>query len=875
MSSLFLGKKNCARFLAFVGLTIALFTTKALAFHIVGGEIELIHLNGFNYRINVIQYFDRAQTFNPGPEAQIYVFTYRKSDRELIRIDTLSLTSQKRVLYTNPDCAIAELSTEKVLFTKDVTLDPNQFNDPEGYFFVWERCCRNGAVVNISNPLATGMTYALDFPPIMKDGVPFVNSSPSLFPPLSDFACVGELYYVDFAGIDLDGDSLVYSLAEPLNSSSTVALPIPQYPDPNRKVMWVPGINNQNIVPGNPSLNISNVGFVTVRPDNPGLYVFAALVEEFRDGVKIGEARRDFQLLVIDGCTPGNAPVVNATRPDNGAIYSEGDLISFTATENKCFQFMVTDMDGEENVTLKALGVNFNDDVSEIFSFTTAQIMGAEDELSVEVCIPDCPFIPGQTFLIDFIAMDDSCPLPRMDTLRMSFFVEPPPNQSPVFDAAVNQINIVINEGETISQVISGTDIDGDTLDLIILNEGFDPAQFGMTFSPTMGINGSIAINYSLDGNCLAHDFGIQNEFQLLLALEDRDECMFPNADILNLDVTVNLPPNTDPVVTTSTGQNIVEVVLYELIDFVVSAIDTDGDTVILNAVIEDFDLDDLGIQFLPDSGVSSASSKFSWQFNCNSIDLMGKDEFTVKFVATDHDKCKVPNADTLAVVFKLIISFNNPPVISGDVDGASIQDRDVIDVKVLAPLELPIVGTDDDGDGIILSLLDGFELPSSESFEFETIEGSSEVTSILNWTPECSLLNNDGSPREFEIGFLLRDNSCSEPKSDTLSVTLRIFDTPVTFDQFEPPNVLTPNGDEMNDAFSLSGNENPSFNLPPDSCDDIFQNVTIVNRYGKPVFESKDRNFVWGALDYTQGTYYYNVAYSKSEFRGTLTLVD
>ena len=276
MSLSFLGRKIHKRIIAIAGVLVLLFVTKTLAFHIVGGEIELIHLTGFDYRINVIQYFDRAQTFNPGPEAQIFVFTYRKKDQELMRIDTLFLTSQDPVLYTNPECAIAQLNTEKVLFTKDITLDPEQFDDPEGYFMVWERCCRNGAVVNISNPLSTGMTYALEFPAIMRDGVPFVNSSPSLFPPLSDFACVGELYYVDFAGIDLDGDSLAYSLTEPLNSSSTVALPIPQYPDPDRKVVWVPGISNQNIIPGAPSLNISNKGFITVRPDNPGLVCFCS-----------------------------------------------------------------------------------------------------------------------------------------------------------------------------------------------------------------------------------------------------------------------------------------------------------------------------------------------------------------------------------------------------------------------------------------------------------------------------------------------------------------------------------------------------------------------------------------------------------------------
>ena len=39
--------------------------------HIVGGEIEMIHIgneNSFTYRVKLIQYFDCAQTANPGPD---------------------------------------------------------------------------------------------------------------------------------------------------------------------------------------------------------------------------------------------------------------------------------------------------------------------------------------------------------------------------------------------------------------------------------------------------------------------------------------------------------------------------------------------------------------------------------------------------------------------------------------------------------------------------------------------------------------------------------------------------------------------------------------------------------------------------------------
>ena len=49
-------------------------------------------------------------------------------------------------------------------------------------------------------------------------------------------------------------------------------------------------------------------GSITVTPTEVGLYVFSVKADEYRDGVKIAEARRDFQMLVVDGCSPPDPP---------------------------------------------------------------------------------------------------------------------------------------------------------------------------------------------------------------------------------------------------------------------------------------------------------------------------------------------------------------------------------------------------------------------------------------------------------------------------------------------------------------------------------------------------------------------------------------
>ena len=68
--------------------------------------------------------------------------------------------------------------------------------------------------------------------------------------------------------------------------------------------------------------------------------------------------------------------------------------------------------------------------------------------------------------------------------------------------------------------------------------------------------------------------------------------------------------------------------------------------------------------------------------------------------------------------------------------------------------------------------------------------------------------------------------------------------------DELTIPNVFTPNGDGVNDVFSIDGKAITEFNL------------TIVNRWGNTIFESNDINTSWdGTADGTpclDGTYFY-----------------
>src|SRR6185369_16262898 len=113
------------------------------ASHIVGGEFELIHLNGYNYQLNMILYFDDINGVPGALDQSVTVSFYRKKDNAFITSLTLPKITRTPVSYTQPVCASGLLQTDKIYYSSVITLSPDTFNDAQGYYVSWQRCCRN------------------------------------------------------------------------------------------------------------------------------------------------------------------------------------------------------------------------------------------------------------------------------------------------------------------------------------------------------------------------------------------------------------------------------------------------------------------------------------------------------------------------------------------------------------------------------------------------------------------------------------------------------------------------------------------------------------------------------------------------------------
>jgi hypothetical protein len=645
------------------------------ASHIVGGEFELLHLSGYTYQLNMILYFDDVNGDPGAQDPNASVSFYRKRDNVFITSLLLPLVSRNPVSYTQPACAYDSLRTDRLYYSATITLSPDTFNDPGGYYISWQRCCRNYVIKNIfsedtkqGGEIYAGQTFYLEFPPVIKDGAQFVNSSPHLFPPLSDYGCPGRPYYVNFAGTDDDNDSIVYSLTTPLNTVDGESVP-PASPGPYPLVQWRPGYSLANIIGGSPDLRISPDGLLTCTPLNSGLFVFAVKAEEYRKGAKIGETRRDFQLFVVPGCQPDQPPQITGKKlEDTNFIYVKNMSVNFTNTvpnDDRCIVVQVSDPDSNnplqdytENISIRVIAMNFkkSDLGSAILPTVTSATLSHGTTSEFRICFPQCPFI-NAPYQIGIIAMDDACSLPMTDTLKVIVNTQPPPNSNAYF-LPPKITTAQLNEGDIGSWPFAAQDDDGDKLILSVIPDGFILNDVGMTYSILNQVPGSANGAIGWSAFCKKYEFAGKNDFTLRILVDDQDLCniihydtaifhfhvvlpdIHPKLNIYNENRSLDL---TDKAIEVSLGH-----IGFDILgtDANVSAIDTLN----LSLTHATGNISPADYTFASATGLHTVESKFSWDPTCSIFkDGSYDNRYKFQFMVTNNH-CKTPTFDTAFV---------------------------------------------------------------------------------------------------------------------------------------------------------------------------------------------------------------------------------
>ena len=879
-----------------------------MASHIVGGEFEIVHVEGNQYRVSLILYFDEL---NGNPGAKDFNFTtaiFRKSDNFLMQNVFFSSYTITNVDYTQPECSNGEIVTSKLVYTTTLILSDTRYNDPEGYYIVWERCCRNYTITNIfsEDPQAgsrqAGQTFYLAFPPVVKNGQPFINSSPRLFPPLNDYACPRKLYYVDFAGVDDDGDSLVYSLVTPLSTHTSEPFP-PLLPAPYPEVSFKPPFSLHNILGGLPDLKISDEGFLTATPTQQGLYVFAVMCEEFRDGEKIGEVRRDFQMLVVDVCPAAEPPqILGKKLADADFNFDETMNLTFSNTvadDDRCIVVRVSDPDAskaddsfQERIRIKAIPIGFKKDVRGVLPEVTAATLINGSTKDFQICFDKCPYVNGP-FEVGIVAYDDACSLPLFDTLKVTVNIQPPPNTNAYFTTP--NVVALVNEGEKKTWPIAGMDDEGDQLIVGVIVNGFKAEDVGMKIVQVKNEAGQYEGYLEWDTRCDVFDFSRKTEFDIQILLEDVDECNISSPDVMTFKLRVKLPGNGDPVIDSNLTSDPFERTvnglkrkINESLTFNVTGKDPDIDYLVLGVKGVGFNIQDYDVSFPAATGNGSIMSPFKWNIFCDNVDLEEKDVFTFQFIVIDNaNKCRLYKADTLDVTVELFPPDNNgPDLLIASLNPAVQMTNNELSIELGQQITLGLSGADPDvspeADWLRLNLIDVTGTADPEGYIFAPAEGRGAVSTTFTWKPECSLFanitdENADWENSFTFTFNVVDDRCWNQKGDTVAVDITIRDVDRNDDDFMPPNIITPNGDRLNDFFAMVKLDETTGELvnilPKDNCTGHFEGISIYNRWGKQVYTSTDRDFQWYADGESAGEYFYLIKYSDTEYKGIITI--
>ncbi len=290
------------------------FASPLFSLHIVGGEMTYVCNGGNSYTFTVKMYRDGgsggAQFDNPA-----YFGIYNNGDfLEQITASPTNITTLPFNIISDICFEIGgppNTQSAEYIFTTTLALSE------EDYTISYQRCCRNETINNIETPGDVGMTYTINVSGLSQETC---NNSPTFSndPPL--LLCVGESVNFDCSGTDMDGDSLSYSFCTPLvgggidgtpsnpngdPNGPTGVQPIPPTGPPYNTVTFInPPYSDIYPMGGNPLITIDPLtGIIDGIPSTLGQYEVGVCMTEYRDGITIGEVRKDFQFNIID-CSP-------------------------------------------------------------------------------------------------------------------------------------------------------------------------------------------------------------------------------------------------------------------------------------------------------------------------------------------------------------------------------------------------------------------------------------------------------------------------------------------------------------------------------------------------------------------------------------------
>jgi len=278
---------------------------------------------------------------------------------------------------------------QEIVFEGTVTLP-----DCNDYTFSYAENARSASIETILTP-GTEDIYVEAF---LNSVAAPCNSSPQFDLPARGIICLGQNNVMIHTATDFDGDDLVYSLYTPLAG-------------PNDPVNYQAGYSFTSPVNNN-YLNLVD-GEVSIWPTEQIVTILGIKVEEYRNGILIGSVMRDMQVTVVQNC-PQN-PAGNFET--DGIVGFDSDSILICTSDTITIEVILTNTIPGRNYALAA---------GNLSDFPGATLTTEPDPNNPGSVIghftwaPNLSNINSQSLI--FQAFDDNCPIVGYSNFSYRFY---------------------------------------------------------------------------------------------------------------------------------------------------------------------------------------------------------------------------------------------------------------------------------------------------------------------------------------------------------------------------------------------------------------------------------------------------------------------
>ncbi len=401
------------KILLIIGLFFAGLTS-SFASHLMGADITYTHVSGNDYEVTLTVYRDcsgitvsttQTLSFISASCGQNFTFSipYIQTS-EVSQVCPSALTTCNG--GSNP-------GTEAYVFQGIVTLPPCS-----DWVMSWTNGSRNANITNLVNPDVNNIYIENTLNNIIGAN----NNSPLFFNLPTPYLCANNLAIYSHAATDVDGDSLYYSLTQPLSAAGS-------------PIAYMAGYSMLQPIITTSGVNLNpQTGEMCFTPSQGQIVVVSILIQEYRNGVLIGTQIREMQIVIDPSCTNQN-PTTGVAAACGGSggmtITQQGPTVNqiddnsiiMCPNDDVCFEITMSDPNGD-NITV-------NSNVASAIPGATFNVTnnGTPNPIAT-FCWSPTPLDSGLN-VFALILSDDACPISGTQTFTYDITIYDQPYAGP------------------------------------------------------------------------------------------------------------------------------------------------------------------------------------------------------------------------------------------------------------------------------------------------------------------------------------------------------------------------------------------------------------------------------------------------------------